>query len=222
LPDQGRWEPFEPADIAGLLGGYTLPWWIAGGWAIDLFVGRTTREHDDLDIEIPRNRLVELAVLLDGWDMRLAHGGSLYPWRPGEPIPDEVNGLWCRPDPGSPWRFQILLAQIHGDTWRFRRDPRITRPTGDVGFQTAHGLPVIAPEIQLLYKASGMRPKDELDLNAAWPLLTAGQRAWLISALGTWKPDHPWLSHFTCRGNESCPSTRVPGDDEALPAARPE
>jgi hypothetical protein len=197
LPDQGRWEPFEPADIAGLLGGYTIPWWIAGGWAIDLFVGRTTREHDDLDIEIPRDGLIELATLLDGWEMRLAHGGNLYPWRPGEPIPDEINGLWCRPGPGSPWRFQILLARIHGDTWRFRRDPRITRSVDDLGFRTSNGWPVITPEIQLLYKAVHTRPKDHLDLEKALPLMSRRQRDWLASALRTWNADHPWLARFS-------------------------
>lgn len=196
MDDLGRWEAFEPREMAGLLADFGYPWWIAGGWAIDLFVGRTTREHDDLDIELPRNGLVGLAMMLDGWDLPFAHSGSLYPWRPPEPVPDEMHGLWCRPDPGSPWRFQILLARVDDGVWRFRRDQRISRRIDDVGFRAADGLPIIAPEIQLLYKASGQRPKDEHDLALAMPLLSDGQREWLQSALGIWNAEHDWLSRI--------------------------
>ena len=30
------------------------PWFIAGGWAIDLFLGRKTREHADVDFALSR------------------------------------------------------------------------------------------------------------------------------------------------------------------------
>jgi hypothetical protein len=193
LPDQGWWEPFEPADIAGLLDGFAAPWWIAGGWAIDLFIGRLSRAHDDLDIELPRAALVELATLLGRWDFNLASSGNLCPWRPDDPLPDDMHGLWCRPDPESPWRFQILLAEVRGDVWHFRRDPRVTRPLADIGYRSAHGWPVIAPEIQLLYKAAGRRPKDEHDLELILPLLSGNQLEWLASSLTTWQPGHPWL-----------------------------
>jgi hypothetical protein len=53
LDDQGRWQAFEPGEMTGMLADFGLPWWIAGGCAIDLFVGRTTREHDDLDVALP-------------------------------------------------------------------------------------------------------------------------------------------------------------------------
>ncbi|RBP90057.1 hypothetical protein DFO70_110163 [Cytobacillus firmus] len=32
-------------DIASLMTGFTKPWFVAGGGAIDLFVGRETRNH---------------------------------------------------------------------------------------------------------------------------------------------------------------------------------
>jgi hypothetical protein len=47
------WDPWRPADIARLLAGVTAPWCVAGGWAIDLFLGRQTREHGDLEIAVP-------------------------------------------------------------------------------------------------------------------------------------------------------------------------
>jgi hypothetical protein len=48
------WEPFVPRDVAGIMSGFPEPWWACGGWALDLFVGRETRRHDDLDVAILR------------------------------------------------------------------------------------------------------------------------------------------------------------------------
>jgi hypothetical protein len=31
--------------VCSLLSGLTVPYWIIGGWAIDLAVGRVTRDH---------------------------------------------------------------------------------------------------------------------------------------------------------------------------------
>ena len=32
-----------------------MPWFVAGGWAIDLYVGRVTRDHSDVDLVIARS-----------------------------------------------------------------------------------------------------------------------------------------------------------------------
>ncbi|MGH9027589.1 MAG: nucleotidyltransferase domain-containing protein, partial [Acidimicrobiia bacterium] len=42
------WEPLRPTDLRGLLADLRATWWIAGGWALDLFLGRQTRTHEDL------------------------------------------------------------------------------------------------------------------------------------------------------------------------------
>ena len=36
--------------VRSLLSDLSVPYWIAGGWAIDLAVGRVTRDHADVDI----------------------------------------------------------------------------------------------------------------------------------------------------------------------------
>jgi hypothetical protein len=38
------------ATAARPLSGLTVPYWIIGGWAIDLAVGRVTRDHADVDV----------------------------------------------------------------------------------------------------------------------------------------------------------------------------
>jgi hypothetical protein len=48
-PDKfGPWDPMAPEDAAIVFCTWTLPWWIAGGWAIDLLLGHQTRAHGDL------------------------------------------------------------------------------------------------------------------------------------------------------------------------------
>lgn len=56
------------------------------------------------------------------------------------------------------------------------------------------GVPVIAPEVQLLFKARADRPKDTRDAEVVVPLLDASARRWLIDAVRRAHPDSPWLA----------------------------
>lgn len=38
-----------PRQVLSLLDGFGKPWWVAGGWAVDLFIGRPTRPHKDIE-----------------------------------------------------------------------------------------------------------------------------------------------------------------------------
>ncbi|WP_336206987.1 hypothetical protein [Nonomuraea sp. LPB2021202275-12-8] len=71
------------------------------------------------------------------------------------------------------------------------RDPRIHRPLAELTLEE-DGFHRLAPEVQLLYKAKGSRPKDETDFEAVLPLLSDGQRRWLDEALETEHGTHPW------------------------------
>lgn len=55
LPDDTNCRPFSPLQVQSLLQGAPFPWWISGGWALDLFLGRQTRPHFDIDIAMPRS-----------------------------------------------------------------------------------------------------------------------------------------------------------------------
>jgi hypothetical protein len=42
---------FEPVHaVSSLLSGLAVPWWITGGWAVDLAVGPVTRDHADVNV----------------------------------------------------------------------------------------------------------------------------------------------------------------------------
>jgi hypothetical protein len=56
----------------------------------------------------------------------------------------------------------------------------------------ASGVPILVPEIVLLYKAHELTEKDEADFRSALPHLTASRKAWLLGALDETTPNHPW------------------------------
>jgi hypothetical protein len=192
----GPWDPASLGEVAELFGESGAKWWIAGGWAIELAVGRALRSHDDIDVLLLRRDQFAIQRVLKGWDWHAADPpGTLRPWPEGEWLPLAVHDIWCRPTPDAPWRIQFMLDESSGDDWVSRRDSRIRRPIGEIGYVSAENVPYLVPEIQLLYKANGRRPKDDGDFAATLPVLGNGQRAWLRDALTlAYGPAHPWLS----------------------------
>ncbi|WP_440102113.1 nucleotidyltransferase domain-containing protein [Streptosporangium sp. H16] len=51
----GPWEPAPLAEVVELFRGLGTPWWIAGGYAIELEVGHAYREHADIDVDLLRH-----------------------------------------------------------------------------------------------------------------------------------------------------------------------
>ena len=198
-----RWQPRSPTEAAELLGNLAAPWWIARGWALDCFVGRQSRDHADLDIEVLRRDQFAVQRHLADWDLHTAEDGILLPWLPGLALEPRVNSIWCRPTPDAPWAVQIMFAPATGNQWHYRRCPIITRPLTSLVLRTAAGLPFLAPEVQLLYKAKALRPKDAADFALVYPLLDPTRRDWLAAALHTAHPGHRWLE-----GDPSPPQRR--------------
>jgi hypothetical protein len=176
------------------MAGFPHPWWVAGGFAIEAFLGRSVRDHADIDAGLLHRDHAALRSHLAAWEPHLADPpGTLSPWLPGEQVPPHVHDIWVRRDTSDAWRFQYMLDDADGDDWLFRRDPRIRRPLADLTFER-DGIRYLAPEIQLLYKARGQRPKDEIDFAAIFPALSGEQHAWLYNALSLAHPGHPWLA----------------------------
>lgn len=197
--EHGIWEPLSPVEVAARFCDLRVPWWIAGGWAIDLFVGRTTRCHANIDVQILRHDQLSIQAMLASWDLHAADPpGTLRPWKPGEILPVHVHDIWCRPDPTAPWALQLMLADTDGNRWIFRRDRRVSRPLSMLTRSTTGGIPYLAPEIQLLFKAKPVRlDKDEHDFATACPLLDETSRTWLATALELTSPRHLWIERLS-------------------------
>lgn len=59
--------------------------------------------------------------------------------------------------------------------------------------QTGAGIPVLAPEVVLLYKSGLPRDVDEAEFANVAPLLPPHSRAWLRQAIERGNPAHHWL-----------------------------
>jgi uncharacterized protein (DUF952 family) len=182
--------------------GFAGPWWVAGGWALDLFVGRKSRPHADLEISILGSGQRTLFEHLRGWDLRLAAPGSMLPVWDGGPIEFPYHQVWARRGPGrpsspddfaaDPTMLGFLLEQENEGRWAFRRHLTIERSLEELGTTTREGVRIVRPEIALLFKAKTPRFKDERDFDRVLPHLDTTARAWLSSALGEAHPGHPW------------------------------
>ncbi|MGI9584309.1 MAG: nucleotidyltransferase domain-containing protein, partial [Acidimicrobiia bacterium] len=65
---------------------------------------------------------------------------------------------------------------------------------GRLLWMTSDGVPYGAPEVQLLYKSSEGRQKDDADLARTLHLLAREQKEWLLAAVGRRDATHPWIS----------------------------
>ena len=92
-------------------------------------------------------------------------------------------------------KLEILLNEIDGATWTFRRNPSITYPLNQTLIIATNGIPILCPEVVLLYKAKGFLGKDYADLLVAIPYMETPKLSWLNQAiLHTHGQDHPWLA----------------------------
>jgi hypothetical protein len=188
------WCSPKPEDAFALLARATVPWWFAGGWAIDLFLKGATRSHTDLDVGCFRPDLGAMLRQLPGWDIRVAADGRLTPLGAGASLAPTAHGLWCRPAESPCWVLEILVEDREGSDWVFRRDRRIRRAATEIFARTSSGLRYLRPEIQLLYKSKNSRPHDDADFRATWFSLDAHARSWLVAQLRATSPEHSWLA----------------------------
>ncbi|SRR6266545_1408184 len=126
-------------------------------------------------------------------------------WVPheGELVPVATDALqashqtWARELATGKWRLDVFREPHDGQVWICRRDPRIRRPYAEIIERTPDGIPFLAPEIVLLFKAKLPRDKDEADFHAVLPKLNPRRRHWLANALEMISPAHPWHAVLT-------------------------
>ena len=187
--------PLPPAvaAVAHALRALPVPWAVAGGCAIDLASGRVTRQHADVDVAVFREDQAALRDALPGWRVEVVRDGVLTPWAAGERLVLPVHELHARSAPGAPGpALELLLNERDGGDWVYRRDPAVRRPLARAIVRSASGVPVLAPEIVLLYKSKAPRSADAHDLAVGGALLDDDARRWLRAALHRADPAHPW------------------------------
>jgi hypothetical protein len=189
-------------DLARVMRGYPHPWFISGGWAIDLFVGRVTREHEDLEVGACFPHQDALRGHLSDWRLARIRSDAWESWQPGDTIALPEFQAQARSDRLAPHVFDIFLNPLDGDDWVSRRHPDLRMPMAELVGRTMaradvpHDVPYLVPEVQLLYKAKYHRPKDDADFDAAVGHMTRARRRWLRDALEVHHPGDPWIQEL--------------------------
>ncbi len=189
----------ELENVIRLMQTFDRPWAICGGWALDLFLGQPTRPHDDVDVAVLRHDQLHLQKFLRrrGWTTAIAHDGQLSSWADGEFLELPLHSIWCKNPKYQPDFVEILLNEADETHFLFRRDISITRELAWAFLQTESGIPILAPDIVLLYKASAAEEeKNNFDFQISIPGLCPEQRQWLKLALQHLYPTHAWLAHL--------------------------
>lgn len=180
--------------INELMAGFDKPWFIAGGWAIDLFIGRETREHHDIEIAIFRKDQLHVKDYLKSWEFKKVADGKYESWD-GDFLELPIHEIHAK-NPRNGVCLEVLLNEADKDAWLFRRNPAINYPLGYAGGVTEEGIPYLKPEIVLLYKAKNTRGKDEQDFLTVKGYLDPSQKKWLKEAIQVHVPGHPWLEEL--------------------------
>jgi len=140
-------------------------------------------------------RILQEYLSSRGWSLEYLREGKLCPWPIGEGLRSPSHEIWCRAPSGPVRRLEVLLNERQGEAFAFRRDARIVAPLEDAFLQSKSGIPILAPEIVLLYKAKrAVEPKEHLDFSNARDALGAERRQWLRASLAVAEPGHVWLA----------------------------
>ena len=199
--------------------GVPVSWAVCGGYALDLFLDRTFRVHGDIDLcvfEPDRDAIVH-SMLRNNWRVYEFRGQGKV-----RPLDDTSSGdagrnLMCVTDDCELVKFYpceeegLLYHQFfHTGIRRFNYVEFLFNTATETHFifnKTAgiererseairfrQGIPYLAPEIVLLYKASQAdKPEYRDDFEQTYPSMNSESREWFFRSLEKLYPDgHRW------------------------------
>jgi hypothetical protein len=190
----GRWSScWTPSQVAQHLAGITAPWCVAAGWALDLFRGTRTREHGDIEIAIPAASFPETRDRFPGYAFDAVSSGRI--WEEASPeVLAATHQTWLRDRATGNYLLDVFREPHDRQTWICRHDETIRLPYSEIIHHSAEGIPYLAPELVLLFKAKHARPKDRADFEETIPHMTPAQRQTLAELLARAHPGHRWLA----------------------------
>ncbi|TDV49644.1 hypothetical protein EDF87_104290 [Pseudomonas helmanticensis] len=194
VPDQEQWQPWTPDELARRLSAVNRPWCVVGGWALDLWHGRQTRAHSDLEFTVLRADFACFRQALSDLDFYAVKDGT-FQFLSAICLPAaDIFQVWGYDRAAQAWRVDVMIEPGTPDTWVYKRDLSITCPRAEMVLRSTAGIPHLRPAAVLLFKAKHTRSKDRSDFARALPDLSAQERVWLLRHLTRLHPEHEWLS----------------------------
>ena len=197
-----------------------FPWAVCGGFALDLFLDKSFRTHGDMDLCVFENHreAIKTYALGKGWQVYEFRGqGKVRPLEDGM-ISDPGRNLMCVKDGCDIVKFypceeagmlyhqffhtgmkefhylEFLYNNVCANYLVLDQRNELRRELSK-SILYHNGIPYLAPEIVLLYKASDSENSAyQLDFSETYPCLNEEQKAWFVSGMNLLYPDgHPWL-----------------------------
>jgi hypothetical protein len=184
-----------PLKVASLMRDFQPDWFIAGGWAIDLYLEKQSRPHKDIEIAIFRKDQTALQNYLDGWLLKKAESGTLLDWKKDEFLELPIFEIHCfneKPEKNELPFLEVLLNETNGKEWTFRRNKSVSKPLSKLHLTSSFGIKFLCPEVVLLYKSKNPRVKDEHDFQAVIKHLDTERKEWLKNAISVCYSQHHW------------------------------
>jgi hypothetical protein len=187
-------------------------WFLCGGWAVDAWLGRQTREHGDLDITVFHDDQRAIFEHLAGWrlvahDTTGAAHDELWDGRPLgylEPGTRNAPAHLHATHPDFDFKLEVLVNERSANEWLLSREPQASLPMDRSFRHSPAGLATAVPEILMFFKATAYRgvegyprPRDLADFLALVPLLPPEDLGWLRQSISALHPAHPWLPQVT-------------------------
>lgn len=198
--------------------GFPHTWCVSGGWAIDLFLGRKTRDRCDLDVSVfnPGHHDSVEFILGKQWAIEGKEADGFKRIGDVNDLDEEIRYFWSFPrgaafiseytDNNGNRRIsynrqtqesldyiEVFFDRFEDDEFVYRRNTSIRRSKEKSVIQKPE-YAFLAPELVLLYKSKRIRPTDNLDLQAAIAEMDSEQRDWLLNALlAEYDQDHAWI-----------------------------
>ncbi len=191
-----RWSLcWTPDQVAAHLAGVAAPWCVAAGWALDLFRGTQTREHGDIEIAVPAAAFPEIRDRFPEHAFDAVSSGRI--WENATPeVLAASHQTWLRDRTTGDYLLDVFREPHDSETWICRHDQTIRLPYREIIHRTPAGIPYLAPELVLLFKAKHARPKDQTDFDGTIPHLAPAQRRTLAELLAHAHPGHRWQANL--------------------------
>lgn len=199
-------------------------WCMAGGWALDLYQDRVTRKHLDVDVCVFTSNREECVRFFINRNWRVegkqgngfVHVTDASEWHDEMPyfwavvqnadfLPSYINDRGDRKfhylhnEQRSMDFIEVYFPYVEEGALVYEENHRIQRSLNQAVRQN-YGVNYLAPEFVLLHKANWPKAKDLDDLQRIWPSMSGEQQDWLIKALRTIQPTHPWFDEAPLHG----------------------
>jgi hypothetical protein len=198
-----------------------IDWHLCGGLAIDVYLGKKTRTHKDIDITVSYDDMKACIdfLLTKEWTIDAPVGKKrLVPIDYALSRRDlHFDNIWCYKECAEFLRvekidgifkymnyeqreqteldfIEIIFNRIEDDTFYYKRNFNITSCT-DKAFIKIGKLSILAPEIVLLYKSTDHENiNNKHDYEVVINHMRKDRYDWLMNALQVIYPKgHPWI-----------------------------